>query len=345
MTYPAQKKLNISVLIPCHNEELSIRRCVQSCLNQTRMPDQIIVVDDASTDDSVEILKTFGDRITLLCLKKNTGNKSYVQEHGLKHVTGDVFITTDGDTILDKEFVATIEHSFADPEVAAVGGYIKSIKHNWLTALREIDYVIGQNIHKLAQSLINFTFVIPGCAGAFRTDTFRSLIRFDHDTLTEDLDFTYKLHRQGQRVVYNRDAIAYTQDPSRLSGYINQMRRWYGGGWQNLLKHYRVAGSPFMALELTLMYVEGLLFSTLLFMVPLLNLRLFGWFFLPYAVFLALTASYAAYKSRRTDLIAYAPLYPILLFGNAYVFIEQFVKEIIFRQKNLIWYQPERLSL
>jgi len=186
--------MKISILIPCHNEEQSIRQCVLSCLNQTRRPDEIILVDDGSTDNSLGQILDLSDRVKIYTIPYATGNKSYAQEFGLHFVTGDVFVATDGDTILDKDFLRQIEADFADQTIAAVSGYVKSLKNNWLTACREIDYVIGQNFHKIAQSNLNFLFVIPGCAGAFRTEIFKKYIKFDHDTLTEDLDFTYKLH-------------------------------------------------------------------------------------------------------------------------------------------------------
>ncbi len=171
--------MKISILIPCHNEQGSIERCVRECLNQTRRPDQIVVVDDASTDDSVRVLKQFGGAITLIKLKKNTGNKSYVQQFGLNFIDGDAFIATDADSILDRRFVERIEKDFSDENVVAVAGYVKSIKYNWLTAVRELNYFIDQEINKTAQSNLKFLYVIPGCASAFRTDFFRQYIRFD----------------------------------------------------------------------------------------------------------------------------------------------------------------------
>jgi biofilm PGA synthesis N-glycosyltransferase PgaC len=104
--------MKISILIPAHNEERSIRATVQSCLEQTRPADQILVVNDGSTDKTGEILASFGDKIEVITIPVATGNKSYAQEYGLKFVTGEVFIATDGDTILDPRFVENIEPHF-----------------------------------------------------------------------------------------------------------------------------------------------------------------------------------------------------------------------------------------
>ncbi len=185
-----QKKLTITILIPCHNEERSIQKCVESCLAQTRAADEVVVINDGSTDKSGEILAGFGNKIKVVSIAEATGNKSYAQEYGLKFVTGDVFIATDGDTLLDKNFVQEVENHFGDESVIAVSGYVKSLPYNWLTSARAFEYTLGQNLHKLAQSYMNFMFVIPGAAGAFRTQVFKEKIDFEHDTITEDLDVT-----------------------------------------------------------------------------------------------------------------------------------------------------------
>jgi cellulose synthase/poly-beta-1,6-N-acetylglucosamine synthase-like glycosyltransferase len=334
----------ISILIPCHNEEKSIAACVNSCLLQSRPPDQIVVVNDGSTDRSGEILKTFGNKITLITIAKATGNKSHAQERGLLSVTGEVFVATDGDTVLDRDFVRCVEEDFMqNPALSAIGGYVRSQKYNWLTACRAFEYAVGQNLHKLAQHHLGFLFVIPGAAGVFKTADFKEYIAFEHDTLTEDLDFTYRLHQLDLKVLYDRRLVVFTQDPATLYSYINQMRRWFGGGWQCLAKHYKLATlQPKVALELSIMYAEGLVFSVLLFLLPLLSLRFYVNFILSYFVLAVSFALFAAWKEKRPELLLVPIPYTILVFINAYIFLEQMVREVILKQKNLLWFHPQR---
>ncbi|MCI0565846.1 glycosyltransferase family 2 protein [bacterium] len=338
--------MKISILIPCHNEERSIAACVNSCLNQTRPPDEIIVVDDGSTDNSPAILASYGDRIRVIRVDKATGNKSHAQEVGLKHVNGDVFIATDGDTVLSRNFVKYIEEDFRKPGVAAVAGYVRSRRHNWLTACRAFEYAVGQNLHKLAQNYLNFIFVIPGAAGAFRTKHFLRHIRFEHDTLTEDLDFTYRLHKKELRIFYDRRAVVFTQDPITLSAYINQVRRWFGGGWQCLLKHHDLAvQKPSVALELSLIYMEGVIFSILIFVIPFISLRFILLFLVSYLFTTLLFAIFAAKKEGRGDLLVVPFSYLLLVYINAYIFLEQMVHEVFLKRKNLYWFKPERVHV
>lgn len=336
--------MRISILIPCYNEEKSVRKSALSWLNQSRSADQIIAVNDCSKDRTEEILREFDSRITVIRTPKNTGNKSSAQEYGLQFIDGDVFITTDGDTLLDYDFVKRIEEEFQNPKVGAVGGSVKSLKYNWLTACRALDYCIGCNIDKVAQDYLKYMFVIPGAASAFRTDIFRKL-GFDHDTITEDLDFTYKLHEMNVWIKYCPGAICYTQDPASLKSYINQMRRWFGGGWQNFVKHIHIPKKPGMALELTLLYGEGLVFSVLLFVLPFINFILSLEALLFYFIVVFGLCIFGAIKERRPDILLIAPQYVFLKYVHSWIYLEQFFKEVILKKKNLVWFQPERVNM
>jgi cellulose synthase/poly-beta-1,6-N-acetylglucosamine synthase-like glycosyltransferase len=338
-------KHTISVVIPAHNEEAMIATCIDSCLQQTRKPDQILVVNDGSTDSTEQILRRYGAAITYVTIPEATGNKSHAQQFGLQFVTGDIFIATDGDTILHPQFVEHIESAFlTNPEIGSVAGYVRSTTHNWLTALREIDYVIGQDIYKKAQAYVNYILVIPGCAGAFKTELFHNgTITFDHDTVTEDLDFTYKLHKNHVQIFFEPRAIVYTQDPDSLHSYINQMRRWYGGGWQNLMKHYDVVTlSPGGALQLSLAYLESAMFAVFFFLLPLINVIVFVQVLVLALAVSVVVGGYAALRRHRIDLLLFSPLMLPLRAINAWVFLEQCILEVIIGRRTMTWFQPQR---
>ncbi len=193
---------------------------------------------------------------------------------------------------------------------------------------------------------MDFLFVIPGAAGAFRLKEFRQYCKFNHDTLTEDLDISYVLHENGLKILYDRRAVVFTQDPASLHSYINQMRRWFGGGWQCFMKHKGLAvKEPKVALELSLMYLEGIIFSILLFITPFLSLKFFGTFIASYLVVAFAFAIFAAYKERRPSLLLIPFPYLLLVVINAYIFLEQAFKEVVLGRKNLTWFKPERVEM
>jgi cellulose synthase/poly-beta-1,6-N-acetylglucosamine synthase-like glycosyltransferase len=252
-------------------------------------------------------------------------------------------VTTDSDSYLEPHFLERVERAFENRETAAFAGYVRSTRDNWLTSCRELDYALGQNLHKKAQSNIGYLYVIPGCAGAFRTKMFKKTIKFEHDTLTEDLDFTYKLHKAGQKVVYDDRAICYTQDPNNLKAFVNQTRRWYAGGWQNLFKHIGlVKKQPQAAMELSFAYIEGTVFAGLLFALPFINPRLYFSLMAVSMGIISIFAIYSARKSNRWDTLPSIFLMPMIYYIQAYIFFEQFVSVALIGQKNLTWYQPER---
>lgn len=339
-------KFSVSAVIPCYNEETTIEKTILSCLRQSRKIDQIIVVNDGSTDGTMEILKKYRQAITIVDVKKNSGNKSHAQQRGIRFVTGDIFVMVDADTELDRDFTKHIVMDFLRDDVTAVAGYIKSMKHNILTGCREIDYFVGQVIYKRAQAYLNYVYVMPGCSTAFRTEFFKNNISFDHDTITEDLDFTYQTHKLRRKILFNTKAHVYTQDPPTMHSYINQMRRWYGGGWQNLHKHYKIIfKKPSAALILFLMYADGLYYSAILLTLPFLNPSLIGVILLSSYTFALILGSLSAVIRRRPDLLLSIMIHPLIKLLDTYIFFETFFQEIILHKKRMIWFNPQRVSL
>jgi peptidoglycan-N-acetylglucosamine deacetylase len=267
---------------------------------------------------------------------------------GFPHITGDVVIMTDGDTILDRHFAERIEADFARDttgKLAAVAGYVTSIAHNWITACREIDYIVGQHVFKRAQSIIGYIYVMPGCATAIRTCVLRGLTVY-HDTVTEDLDFTFQLHLKDLHIAYDMEAIVYTQDPPNLTSYIRQMRRWYGGGWQNLRKYWSIMlTSPSAGFVLSSVFIDGAIYSAITILTPIFYPEFFLSYLLPtYFLWAFLFAAYASIKSQRYDLLLYFPHYVLIIFVNAYIIGYEFIREIILRKWDLLWKRADRVS-
>ncbi len=337
--------MRVSLLIPAYNEEKTIKQCIVSCLSQSRPPDQIVVVDDCSTDKTPQILSEFGSQIEVVRTPYQSGNKSRAQEFGFKFIDGDILIMTDADTVLDYDFIKNILTYFVNQRVAAVAGYVQSLPYNLLTACREIDYFIGQRLHKRAQSFLHSVYIIPGCAAAFRTDIFRRYIKFSHDTLTEDLDFTYTLYRRGFAIRFAPEAISFTQDPPNLSSYIRQMKRWYTGGWQNLLKHLSIFGTPAAAIELSLLYLESLAVAALLFVLPLINFYWFSVFLWFYFLIIFILAGYISLREKRLDILVAAPLYLFISLLNLSLFIYTFVRTVLLQKRLLKWSFVDRVDI
>ena len=336
--------MKISVIIPCFNEQKTIGGCIESVLNQTKKAEEIIIVNDGSTDKSAKIISKFR-KIRLINLKKNTGNKSKALEIALKQVIGDIIVFTDADSFLDKNFIKRAVKYFKNSKISAISGKVISRENNWLTAARELEYIITFSLHKKAQDIVKSIFVISGACAIFRASVFKN-IKFDHDTITEDLDITLKLHKLKEQIIYRPEIIAYTNDPFDLKSYIRQIKRWYTGAYQNFKKHKSIFGKGFIGkIEIPLTIVEGLCGGLFFLACPVLFFifpRIIGLIFLVDFIILLLACIYGIISMKRVDLIkGILPFFILKALGNI-IWLWAFFREIVFNKKVMKWYRADR---
>ncbi|MGH7204436.1 MAG: glycosyltransferase family 2 protein [Candidatus Levyibacteriota bacterium] len=114
-----QNALKVSVVIPVYNEEKYIGACLESLMHQIEPPDEIIVVNNNSTDNSVKIIKEFPVK---LVHEKQQG-MTPARNRGFNEAQYDIIARTDADTILPKNWVKRIKKSFAaDENLVALSG-------------------------------------------------------------------------------------------------------------------------------------------------------------------------------------------------------------------------------
>ena len=107
----------ISVIVICHNYGAYVAQAIQSAITQTRRPDEIIVIDDGSTDDSVARVRAFGSQVKLHC-QENEGHVSALQA-GYVLARGALQIYLDADDFLYPECIDSVELAFAQRGGAA----------------------------------------------------------------------------------------------------------------------------------------------------------------------------------------------------------------------------------
>lgn len=110
----------VSLIVPCYNAAKTLRLCLESVLAQTRRPDEIVVVDDASTDGSADIAEELGCRV--IRLPENRG-VSTARNTGVEHTSGEIIFFLDSDVALRPDAVANaLEILERDPECGCVHG-------------------------------------------------------------------------------------------------------------------------------------------------------------------------------------------------------------------------------
>jgi hypothetical protein len=125
----ARAELKISVTIVTRNRAPMLRNALQSLVGQERPPDQVVVVDNASTDETVAVAQSFSGRLNMTLLHEDRVGIPIARNTSLRHCTGDIVALMDDDCVADKRWLAEIEQPFLrDPHIAAVGGRLAPIE-------------------------------------------------------------------------------------------------------------------------------------------------------------------------------------------------------------------------
>jgi cellulose synthase/poly-beta-1,6-N-acetylglucosamine synthase-like glycosyltransferase/peptidoglycan/xylan/chitin deacetylase (PgdA/CDA1 family) len=233
--------MRASVLVPAHNEEKNIEATLLSLIENTHRPHEIIVIDDGSTDNTAHIVKRVQlqhpSQTLIIKTIKNTG-KANALNIGITLASNDIIVAIDADTIFTPNTIGNLVRHFSDEHVSAVAGRVYNARNDSiLSILQSIEYIVGQNLEKQAFGNINAISVVPGAIGAWRKSAIISAGGYDADTLVEDQDLTLKVLRAGGKIMYDKDAIAYTEAPHTLRSFLKQRFRWVFGTMQCLWKH------------------------------------------------------------------------------------------------------------
>lgn len=229
----------VSVVLAAYNEEKVICNTIQSILQSTYENFEIIVVDDGSTDKtSLLVKKNFSNNDKLHLMQKKNGGKALALNMGIRNAKGTIIVTIDADTIISPEAISLLVWHFSDERVAAVSGNVKvGNLQNLLTTWQHIEYVTGFNLEKRAYAMLNCVTIVPGAIGAWRKQVIEKLGYFTYDTLAEDTDLTLQILNAGYKVTIEEQAMAYSEAPENIRGFLKQRFRWNFGTLQCFWKH------------------------------------------------------------------------------------------------------------
>jgi cellulose synthase/poly-beta-1,6-N-acetylglucosamine synthase-like glycosyltransferase/spore germination protein YaaH/peptidoglycan/xylan/chitin deacetylase (PgdA/CDA1 family) len=233
---------DVAVLIPAYNEEKVIERTVRSVLESDYPKLRVIVIDDGSKDNTLEVTRTAfqkeiaAGRVTVLT-KPNSG-KADALDYGLEQVTQEIYIGIDADTLIAPDAISLLVPHFSNPKVGAMAGNAKVGNRVGLwTRWQALEYITSQNFERRALNTLNAVSVVPGAIGAWRTSAVREAGGYQHDTVAEDADLTMALLQAGYWVNYEDRALAYTEAPTTANSLMRQRFRWSFGIMQAVWKH------------------------------------------------------------------------------------------------------------
>lgn len=229
----------VSIIIAAYNESKVIRRTIQSLLASEYSDFEIIVVDDGSTDNTSEIVRTYyGAEPKVRLITKANGGKSSALNVGLEVARYEIIIGLDADTQYSPNAIGAMARHFADERVGAVAGNVKvGNRDSWLLQCQSIEYITNQNFGRRAFSVVDAITVVPGAAGAWRKKAIQDVGGYLSDTLGEDMELTWRVRMAGYSICFEPLAHAYTEAPDTLGGVFKQRFRWMYGQFQILWKH------------------------------------------------------------------------------------------------------------
>lgn len=240
----------VTVIIPCFNEEKWIQRTIQSCINQNYPPDklEVIVVDDRSTDGSVEQIKDIierlkraederfhiSERISYIVQPQNAGKREALAA-GVKVAKHEYVVFVDSDSFLDPFAVRNLVQPFQDPKMGGVTGRtdVANTYTNSLTKIQSVRYYIAFRIMKAAESYFDCVTCLSGPLSCYKKELVEEYLdqwlnqKFlgQKATFGDDRALT-NLMLRNHRTYYQDTAVCSTIVPNDNKVFLKQQMRW-----------------------------------------------------------------------------------------------------------------------
>ncbi|MGH9928898.1 MAG: cellulose synthase family protein [Pyrinomonadaceae bacterium] len=238
----------ITVQLPLFNEMYVVERLVKAITKFDYPRDrlQIQVLDD-STDETVKLAeatvekyRNSGFDIEYVHRSDRTGFKAGALEHGMKTAKGELLAIFDADFVPNPDCLRKLVNYFTDPMVGCAQMRWSHINgdYNLLTRLQTImldgHFVVEQTTRTRTGGFFNFN----GTAGIWRRKAIAMSGGWQHDTLTEDTDLSFRAQLMGWKFVYLLDEEAPAEIPVEINAFKAQQRRWAKGVMQVGIKLY-----------------------------------------------------------------------------------------------------------
>jgi len=261
----------VSIIVPAYNEGAVLGAAIDALLRIDYPTFEIIVVDDGSSDDTLATAREWEGMhggVAVRVFTKANGGKATALNAGIAQARFDFVFCMDADSTIAPESLRAAMPHFQDENVGAVAGNVKVVnRENWLTRLQALEYIEGLNMPRRAQGFIAAVNIVPGPVGLFRVEALQEVGGYDNDTFAEDADLTFKVSAVGWKIIYEENAVAWTQAPTRVLDLVQQRYRWTRGILQAVRKRKGILLQPFPDFPLWLsawqMAFEGVLWPVL----------------------------------------------------------------------------------
>lgn len=231
----------VAVVVPARNEELllpSALAALAAASARPGQPFQIHVVSDGSTDGTARVAReATGGRATVHELPRSLG-KSGALEHVLDRVDADYLCVIDADTVAEPDAVERLVRACEQSGAAAATGSprVRNLR-GVLARMQAMEYFGIIGLAKRAESVFGALFTVTGACACYRIAAVRAAGGFASPSVTEDIELSWRLQRQGFRLVYEPAAIFHVQAPPDWRALYRQRVRWARGAVEVLRLH------------------------------------------------------------------------------------------------------------
>ncbi len=232
----------ITMQLPCFNELHVIERLIDhvSQIEYSKDKFQIQILDD-STDETTEICKQQIERLHALGFDAEyihrtdrTGFKAGALENGTKTAKGELLFILDADFAPKPDVLLKTVHYFTDPKVGMIQtrwGHLNR-EYNMLTRIQAMFLDGHLELEQTARNRSGRFFTFNGTGGMWRKSCIADAGGWEHDTLTEDMDLSYRAQLKGWRFVFLKDIETPAELPVDMDGFKSQQHRWTKGSIQ-----------------------------------------------------------------------------------------------------------------
>ena len=307
----------VTVQLPIFNEQYVVARLVEAVckLEYPREKLDIQVLDD-STDETVDVARGLVDRyaalghpITYHHRTNREGFKAGALAEGLKTATGEFVAIFDADFTPPEDFLMRTIHHFTNPQIGMVQTRWTHLNRNY-SFLTQVEAILLDGHFVLEHSgraRTGLFFNFNGTAGMWRRQAIEEAGGWQHDTLTEDTDLSYRAQLKGWKFIYLQDVECPAELPVEMTAFKTQQARWAKGLMQTgkkILPRVLRSDAPFHTkleawyhLTANISYPLMIVLSVLL--LPAMVIRFYqGWFQMLYIdlpLFMASTFSISSF--------------------------------------------------
>jgi len=275
----------VTVQLPMYNEQYVAGRVIEAAcqIDWPREKLQIQVLDD-STDASADVAKAacdrmrrLGHRVDYVHRTNREGYKAGALANGLQEAAGEFILIFDADFIPTRDILRRCMDHFTDPNVGCVQTRWDHINRSqsMLTRCQAIfldgHFVIEHTARNRSGRFINFN----GTAGVWRRKAIDDAGGWQHDTLTEDMDLSYRAQLRGWQFVFLPELLSPAELPPEITAFKQQQHRWTKGQVQTAVKllpsilkarlPWWVKLEAFFHLTNTAVYIPAIILSLILF--------------------------------------------------------------------------------